>query len=397
MDLDRQARRRNGLPGRLGLRALERGDGQPHRGHRLADQGRRLEEHRQVVQNLLRSRAGKDRHQRTGLPALLGHEGRVGLLPGDLIEERMAYEGGAAAVLSEPRLFEGETAQHMVHQPPHLLHPPLGPGPDLRRRVVEHGNAVDLGPPGNPPVEAIADRGTISEVRCVHRLINHTRSRGSRLNMPKGRATVKAFKRRSLVSSFMLGMLAVTTVCGLMAGKAQAAAYYWDANANSPGAVKSNGTWGTSSFWTTSAAGTASSLQPTTSASDDLCFVASAGTSQRRKPYMVRLRDAGCRTITFNPPGPPRSQARARSASREAAGSPSRSMLTARRRKAALHLRPRSLQAAQSWTNNSSNPLTIGGNVLNGGNLLTIGGPGNTTVFGVISGSGGLSKTGSGT
>ena len=42
----------------------------------------------------------------------------------------------------------------MVDQPPHLLHPPAGPGPDLRRRVIEDRNAVGLGPPGDPPVEA---------------------------------------------------------------------------------------------------------------------------------------------------------------------------------------------------------------------------------------------------
>ena len=31
---------------------------------------------------------------------------------------------------------------------------PGGPRPDLRRHVVENGNAVDLGPPGDPPIEA---------------------------------------------------------------------------------------------------------------------------------------------------------------------------------------------------------------------------------------------------
>ena len=57
---------------------------------------------------------------------------------------------------------------------------------------------------------------------------------------------------------------------------------------------------------------------------------------------------------------------------------------------------PIALQAAQAWSNSSSNTLMIEGSVLNGGNLLTIAGPGNTAIPGNISGSGGLGKTGSG-
>ncbi|MCX6878985.1 MAG: autotransporter-associated beta strand repeat-containing protein [Verrucomicrobia bacterium] len=54
--------------------------------------------------------------------------------------------------------------------------------------------------------------------------------------------------------------------------------------------------------------------------------------------------------------------------------------------------------AAQSWTNNSANTLTIVNNVTNGVYLLTVGGTGNTTIKGVIGTSaGGLTKTGSGT
>ncbi|WP_395736536.1 autotransporter-associated beta strand repeat-containing protein [Prosthecobacter sp.] len=55
------------------------------------------------------------------------------------------------------------------------------------------------------------------------------------------------------------------------------------------------------------------------------------------------------------------------------------------------------LMAAQSYTNNSSNLLTIGGAVTNSGNLLTLNGSGNITVSGVIGGLGGLTASGTGT
>ena len=37
-----------------------------------------------------------------------------------LVEERMADERRVAAVPSQPRLLERQTAQDVVHQPPHL-------------------------------------------------------------------------------------------------------------------------------------------------------------------------------------------------------------------------------------------------------------------------------------
>ena len=56
------------------------------------------------------------------------------------------------------------------------------------------------------------------------------------------------------------------------------------------------------------------------------------------------------------------------------------------------------LQASQTWTNDSANVLTIGGNVANGTNTLTIGGAGSSIISGSIgNGAGGLNMTGPGT
>ena len=57
---------------------------------------------------------------------------------------------------------------------------------------------------------------------------------------------------------------------------------------------------------------------------------------------------------------------------------------------------PITLSGTQSWTNNSSNTLTVVDAVSNGGNTLTIAG-GGVTLSDALSGAGGLAMTGSGT
>ncbi|MEO7933581.1 MAG: autotransporter-associated beta strand repeat-containing protein [Chthoniobacterales bacterium] len=54
------------------------------------------------------------------------------------------------------------------------------------------------------------------------------------------------------------------------------------------------------------------------------------------------------------------------------------------------------LGIAQTWTSNTSGNLVINGSVANGGYLLTLAGAGLTTINGIISGSGGLTKSSTG-
>ena len=53
--------------------------------------------------------------------------------------------------------------------------------------------------------------------------------------------------------------------------------------------------------------------------------------------------------------------------------------------------------AGGTWANNGTGAFTVGGTVNNGGFLLTVGGSGTSSYDGIISGTGGLTKTGAGT
>ena len=81
-------------------------------------------------------------------------ESPIKFLPSHFVEERMAHEARIAAPLGEPAGLERQAAQHVVDEASHLFDPPTGPGPDLRRCIVEHRDAVRLGTARDPPIEA---------------------------------------------------------------------------------------------------------------------------------------------------------------------------------------------------------------------------------------------------
>ena len=140
--------------GHRGMLRFEGRHGETGLGHRLPHAGGGLEEPGKIVQHLLRSRAGKNRHQGAAVAAMVFQERFVERVLPHFVEERMADKRRIAAALAEPGFFERQAAQHVVAQPSHFLGPPRCPGPDLRRRIVEDRDAVDLGPPGDPPIEA---------------------------------------------------------------------------------------------------------------------------------------------------------------------------------------------------------------------------------------------------
>ncbi len=114
-------------------------------------------------------------------------------------------------------------------------------------------------------------------------------------------------KRRSLPFKCLLVMFAAATVCGLMAAKAQAAAYYWDTNGGTAGAGGTpNGTWQANcTDWTTDSTGSSTISARTTQATDDVYFVAGAGTASGNNPYAVTLSGTdSADSLTFQASGP---------------------------------------------------------------------------------------------
>ena len=207
-------------------------------------------------------------------------------------------------------------------------------------------------------------------------------------------------KCRSLPYKFVLGVFAVATVCGLPAVKARAATYYWDTNGGTAGAGGTpNGTWGTSNYyWSTSSSGTASSLSPVRPQPTTSILSPVLGQIAVRIPIRSPLRRAKMPTASsFNLLGLPSLSGAGAIILWGSGGITVSQFGYGFTPQGPVTISPDIiLQASQTWTNKSSNRLTIG-SVVNGGNSMTIAGPGKTLVSGVISGSGGLAKVGAGT
>lgn len=177
---------------------------------------------------------------------------------------------------------------------------------------------------------------------------------------------------------FIPSLHASALVFALAVNQTYAALAYWDSNAATAGAgVTPTGTWGTSSFWSTTSAGTVATAAYT--AGSDVVF--SAGTDATGSPTITvsGARTAASLTIeegtlTFAGTATPSLALGAGGMTIGTGAATFQSTL------------PITLSAAQSWTKAGSNTLTVAGTLGLGANSLTLNGTGITTVSGLISG-----------
>ena len=209
---------------------------------------------------------------------------------------------------------------------------------------------------------------------------------------------MKTCKRRGVVLGFILGSFAIAACC-LPVTRAYAASYYWDTNGAAIGAGDSpSGTWTASSSWSTSLAGT-SVVTHTTTASDALYFVANPANNSGENAYSITVSGAQyANSLTFQSSGS--ATLSAGTADSIILGGGGITLLqfayNSTAQGAVTISTPIALSASQTWTNNSTNSLTIANAVTNGGYGLIVAGPGNTVISGVMGGSGGLTKAGTG-
>ena len=132
----------------------------------------------------------------------------------------------------------------------------------------------------------------------------------------------------------------------------------------------------------------------TTQATDDLYFVAGPGTSSGENPYTVSVSgNQYAHSLNFQSSGAPTfSGTGTINLGGGGINVPQYGYGTTAQ--GAVEILPQIvLQAPQTWSNSSSNAFTTAGVIVNGGNQLTIGGPGNTSWRPLISGSGGLAQS----
>ena len=107
-----------------------------------------------VLSYFLGPRSGQDSHQRPRRVAIGAQKLLVEPRVFQLVKVGVAHERGVTSPLAVPGLLERQFTQHVIDQASHLAHPPGTPCPQLRHAVVNHRDAMGLGPPRDPPIEA---------------------------------------------------------------------------------------------------------------------------------------------------------------------------------------------------------------------------------------------------
>jgi autotransporter-associated beta strand protein len=100
-------------------------------------------------------------------------------------------------------------------------------------------------------------------------------------------------------SHLVVALFLACTIGAMLANSsASAATYYWDSNSTTPGFGAANGTWGTSTFWSTDSAGTSATANTAILATDDINFgTASAGYTGGRTVAISGTQTANSMTI----------------------------------------------------------------------------------------------------
>jgi fibronectin-binding autotransporter adhesin len=196
----------------------------------------------------------------------------------------------------------------------------------------------------------------------------------------------------SLGRSWMF-VCALAAVLG-SAVQVQAAPLYWDGNSTTAGAgTAPTGTWGTSNFWNSDSLGGSGTFQSTTDSTNDLYFVAGPGTASGNAAYTVTVSGAqSTNGLHFQASGATTLSggtqinlgANGLFVPRYAFGTTNHGAVSIST--------PLSLQAAQTWTNNSASSLIVSGGITGtaetGNLLLSISantyGTGARTLSGVI-------------